>query len=172
MTQLALFTEPAPAQPSRPGWPDPETFVPTSVRPWPLGTWLRVHTTSLTDGSTTIGKLIRYSLDPDGQTIIAIKNAVSGAIVPITRVVGVVSPVDARPRTGFPRECPTARATPVLAVNCDGCPHRQRDQRGYWRCDHAGYQAAPGVHFCLDCGIELGPYAEAKGWERCGGSSG
>jgi hypothetical protein len=75
-------------------------------------------------------------------------------------------------RTGFPQTCPTGRADPVLAINCVGCEHRQRDQRGYWRCDHAGYQAAPGVHFCLDCGIELGPYAEAHGWERCGGSSG
>jgi hypothetical protein len=76
---------------------------------------------------------------------------------------------DARTRTGFPKVCPIARADPVLAINCDGCEYRQRDQRGYWRCDHVSYQAASGAHFCLDCGVELGPYAEARGWERCGG---
>jgi hypothetical protein len=143
--------------------------IPTDVRtPWPLGVWLRVYTNSLLDDApTTIGQLIGYGLYDD-QATVKLVNAHGGIEAPIDRVVGVVSPVDARPRTGFPKICPIARA-PVLSINCFGCEYRQRDQRGYWRCDHIGYQAASGAHFCLDCGVELGPYAEARGWERCGG---
>jgi hypothetical protein len=72
-------------------------------------------------------------------------------------------------RTGFPRACPTGRAVPVLAINCQGCEYWQQNEAGHWRCDHEAYQDAPGVHFCAGCGRELGPYFEAHGWLTCGG---
>jgi len=72
-------------------------------------------------------------------------------------------------RTGFPKTCPTGRVKRVVAADCLGCKNHIRDARGHWRCDHSEYQNAPGSHFCGGCGIELGPYAEANGWEHCGG---
>lgn len=74
-----------------------------------------------------------------------------------------------RYRTGFPGTCPVGRVEKVLAINCLGCDFRKQDQRLHWRCDHPGYQQAPGIHFCPGCGTELGPWSEANGWEYCGG---
>jgi len=73
-------------------------------------------------------------------------------------------------RTGYPKQCPAGRlGRTVRAEACGDCPFSVRDKRLYWRCDHPGYQNATGVHFCRACGIELGPYIEAQGWEYCGG---
>jgi len=55
------------------------------------------------------------------------------------------------------------------AEACGGCRLCKQDKRGYWRCDHVGYQDAAGGHFCPGCGLELGLYAEKQGWEWCGG---
>jgi len=81
----------------------------------------------------------------------------------------ITIPTTSRTRTGFPESCPIAYAAPVLARNCQGCDHYHRDPRGYWLCNYPDYQNAPGVHFCLTCDIELGPYAESHGWTFCGG---
>lgn len=173
MIQLALFPDPkkAPPKENKPLGPAGTS----KNRPWPFGTWLRAYTTSLRDsGTTTIGRLNGYSLDPDGKIIVLLINAHGSRIVPITRVCGVISPTDASPRVlcGFPRTCPTGYAEPVLAKNCHGCQHRVLLPRGVWYCNHAEHQAAPGVHFCWGCGRELGPYFESQGWEHCGGSRG
>jgi len=75
-------------------------------------------------------------------------------------------------RTGFPTVCPARRKGKVTASMCRYCLLYKVDPRGHWRCDHADYQQAPGVHFCKVCGIELGPFAEANGWQICGGPTG
>jgi hypothetical protein len=72
-------------------------------------------------------------------------------------------------RTGFPKTCPLGRPGPITAMVCAGCTFRLIDDRLHWRCNHSDYQNAPGVHFCPGCHIELGPNAEANGWEYCGG---
>jgi len=74
-------------------------------------------------------------------------------------------------RTGFPPTCPILGWTPN-GLRCYGCKFRIYSADGTSSCRHAGYQDAPGVHFCLGCGIELGPWAEAHGWEYCGGPVG
>lgn len=146
-----------------------QTPVETSEQPWPLGVWLRVQPAAeFGSEATVVGRVNGYSYDALGEKTVLLINDTHATIVSIHRVIGVVSPNDGQPRTGFPKVCPTGHAEPVLAVNCEGCRHRQRLPRGVWRCTHRAYQAAPGVHFCLDCGIELGPYAEARGWAYCG----
>jgi len=72
-------------------------------------------------------------------------------------------------RTGFPKICPAGHANPVCMANCESCPHHQADARLHWRCNHPAYQKAIGVHWCLGCGMELGPWAEAHNWHYCGG---
>lgn len=74
-----------------------------------------------------------------------------------------------RVRTGFPKVCPAAYTDLVCGANCESCACCQVDARLHWRCDHPGYQQAPGIHWCLGCGIELGPWAEAHHWPYCGG---
>jgi hypothetical protein len=153
-------------------WSSLQTSVATPVQPWPLGVWLRAYRTALRDDySTIIGQLTAYGR-LDDQTTVKLVNACGGAEVPIRYVTGAVSPNDGGPRTGFPRTCPIWRAEPVLALNCQGCEHRRQLPRLVWYCDRVEYQAAPGVHFCLGCGIELGPWAESHGWEWCDGVTG
>lgn len=72
-------------------------------------------------------------------------------------------------RTGFPNTCPQGRLGPITGAVCQGCQFHKINNCGHWRCDSPEYQNAPGVHFCPNCGIELGPWAEANGWEYCGG---
>lgn len=75
-------------------------------------------------------------------------------------------------RSGFPDECPTGYANEVTFGNCLNCPSRFRTEYGTWQCNHASYQFEQGFHFCIECGTELGPWAEANGWALCGGPSG
>jgi len=71
-------------------------------------------------------------------------------------------------RSGFPKVCPAGREGMVCGRLCEGCEW-YGSWRSAWRCEHEGYQQAPGEWFCRVCGTELSPYAAARGWHFCHG---